>query len=540
MRILHVLDHSLPLHSGYAFRTLAILREQRALGWETLQLTTPRARRRHRRRSKTSTAGTFTARRCDGNSRRTMPGAMYLQEMAATARRVAELARAFRPDVLHAHSPVLNALPALRVGRRLGIPVVYEVRAFWEDAAVDHGTTREGSLRYRASRALETFRAAPRRPCHDDLRRSAQRHRRRAASLPSRITVIPNAVDTDEFAVGAEPDAALRKRARARAGRRCVGFAGSFYAYEGLDLLIEAARAAAAAPAGSARAAGRRRPAGAGARRRWPPTAALADRVVFTGRVPHGEVQRYYDLIDVLAYPRHRMRLTELVTPLKPLEAMAQGRMFVASDVGGHRELIRDGETGFLFPAGDAARWRARSRACWRGATNGRGIARAGAALRRGRAHVGAQRRALRRTSTVGARAAAGRGRRASAPHGRQERHVRHLRHPAPGRRVSRGRRAAADGAPSPSIAARTTKAPRRRAAGLRHAPAVDHRRRRRSPAAYQRGRHAVARRQRRDLQLSRAAQRARGAGPPLPHRIRLRNDRFTCTSSTATPSSSA
>ena len=65
--------------------------------------------------------------------------------------------------------------------------------------------------------------------------------------------------------------------------------------------------------------------------------------------MPHAEVQRYYDLIDVLVYPRRSMRLTELVTPLKPLEAMAQGRMFVASDVGGHRELIRDGETGLLF-----------------------------------------------------------------------------------------------------------------------------------------------------------------------------------------------
>ena len=75
------------------------------------------------------------------------------------------------------------------------------------------------------------------------------------------------------------------------------------------------------------------------------------------------EVQRYYDLIDVLAYPRHRMRLTELVTPLKPLEAMAQGRMLVASDVGGHRELIRDGETGFLFPAGDAGALARRDRA---------------------------------------------------------------------------------------------------------------------------------------------------------------------------------
>jgi glycogen(starch) synthase len=71
--------------------------------------------------------------------------------------------------------------------------------------------------------------------------------------------------------------------------------------------------------------------------------------------VAHAQVQRYYELIDVLAYPRLQNRLTELVTPLKPLEAMAQGRMFVASDVGGHRELVRDGQTGFLFRAGDAA-----------------------------------------------------------------------------------------------------------------------------------------------------------------------------------------
>ncbi len=91
-------------------------------------------------------------------------------------------------------------------------------------------------------------------------------------------------------------------------------------------------------------------------------TLGLADKVVFTGRVPHAEVQRYYDLIDVLVYPRLSMRLTDLVTPLKPLEAMAQGRMLVASDVGGHRELIRDGETGVLFKAGDAEALAARLR----------------------------------------------------------------------------------------------------------------------------------------------------------------------------------
>jgi glycosyltransferase involved in cell wall biosynthesis len=130
-----------------------------------------------------------------------------------------------------------------------------------------------------------------------------------------------------------------------------VGFIGSFYAYEGLDLLVDALpRLLAMRPevrillvgGGPQEAELKERATRLG----------VADKVVFTGRVPHGEVGRYYDLVDVLAYPRHSMRLTELVTPLKPLEAMAQQRLLIASDVGGHRELIRDGETGLLFRAG--------------------------------------------------------------------------------------------------------------------------------------------------------------------------------------------
>jgi glycosyltransferase involved in cell wall biosynthesis len=71
--------------------------------------------------------------------------------------------------------------------------------------------------------------------------------------------------------------------------------------------------------------------------------------------VPHNQVERYYALCEVMAYPRKRSRLTDLVTPLKPLEAMAQGRIVAASDVGGHRELITHGVTGALFPADDPA-----------------------------------------------------------------------------------------------------------------------------------------------------------------------------------------
>lgn len=80
----------------------------------------------------------------------------------------------------------------------------------------------------------------------------------------------------------------------------------------------------------------------------------VSDHVIFTGRVPHGDIQGYYDLVDVLVFPRTRIRLTDLVTPLKPLEAMAMRKPVLASDVGGHRELIRDGVTGWLFPPDDA------------------------------------------------------------------------------------------------------------------------------------------------------------------------------------------
>lgn len=350
MRILHVLDHSLPLHSGYAFRTAAILREQRALGWETLQLTTPR----QQAGAASEDAGGWRFHRTPmpPSAVDRLPLAGYVREMHATTQRLAELCTAFRPDVLHAHSPALDLLPALRVGRRLGLPVVYELRALWEDAAVDHGTTTEGSLRYRASRALESWALAQ----ADHVTTICEGLRAEVASrgVPAgRITVIPNAVDVAAFRFGEAPDVALRS-ALGFDGCEVVGFAGSFYAYEGLDLLVEAvARLAPLRPRLRVLLLG------GGpqeqALRAQVDAAGLADRVVFPGRVPHVDVQRYYGLIDVLAYPRHRMRLTELVTPLKPLEAMAQGRMFVASDVGGHRELVRDGETGFLFPAGDAS-----------------------------------------------------------------------------------------------------------------------------------------------------------------------------------------
>ena len=351
MRILHVLDHSLPLHSGYSFRTAAILREQRALGWRTVHLTTPRHGRSGADEEEAGGLRFLRTPLAPGWRSRLPVAGAYLDEMHATERRLGELVARERPDVLHAHSPVLSALPALRVGRRHGIPVVYEVRACWEDAAVDHGSTREGSLRYRATRALETRalrRADAVTVICDGLRREFE-----SRGIPAaKITVIPNAVETGRFRFGARPDPALRA-ALGLDGATVLGFVGSFYAYEGLDLLLEAlARLLPAQPHLRALLVGGGPQEGALKARAA--QLGLGAQAIFTGRVPHDEVQRYYDLIDLLVYPRRPMRLTELVTPLKPLEAMAQGRIVLASDVGGHRELIGDGDTGYLFAAGAA------------------------------------------------------------------------------------------------------------------------------------------------------------------------------------------
>lgn len=349
MRILHIFDHSIPLHSGYTFRSAAILREQRALGWETFHLTSPKQIQCEVLEEDVD--GLHFYRTSKPNSAMSkLPLLNQIADINVLARRLDAVTAQVQPDILHAHSPVLDAIPALRVGRRRNIPVVYEVRAFWEDAAVDHGTTTEGSARYRLTRAMETyaFKHADAVTCIcEGLRRDIV-----ARGIPaSKVTVIPNAVDVEKFTFGAIAEVQL-KTELGLTDARVLGFLGSFYAYEGLDLLIQALpRMLARAPDVRVLLVG------GGPQetnlRQLARTLGVADKVVFTGRVPHDQVNRYYDLVDVLVYPRHSMRLTELVTPLKPLEAMAQGRVFVASDVGGHKELIRDGETGVLFKAGD-------------------------------------------------------------------------------------------------------------------------------------------------------------------------------------------
>ena len=353
MKILHVLDHSIPLHSGYTFRSRNILEQQRKLGWDTYHLTSPK----HNKAAgvdggrETVDGLEFYRSRTPGGPLVELPFFGQWAVVSATLKRLREIIPDIQPDILHAHSPSLNGMAAVRAGREFSIPVVYEIRAFWEDAAVDHGTSSEGGLRYRLTRALETH-VVNKADAVTTICEGLRGDLINRGVAEEKITVIPNAVDIEHFSMEGERDAALAVQLDLQ-NKTVLGFIGSFYAYEGLPLLVKSL------PAILARAPDTRLLlVGGGPQeqeiKRTVGQLGLEDRVIFTGRVPHSEVSRYYSLVDIFVYPRLNMRLTDLVTPLKPLEAMAQGKLVLASDVGGHRELIRDGQNGVLFKAGDS------------------------------------------------------------------------------------------------------------------------------------------------------------------------------------------
>ncbi|MCK9541341.1 MAG: glycosyltransferase, exosortase A system-associated [Novosphingobium sp.] len=346
-RILHVLDHSLPLHSGYTFRTRAILKAQQAMGLDVRGITGLR-----------HTAGkpdgeTPDAETVDGlvfhRTRGEASGPAGLREWREISRLAAAiegLCRTWRPDVLHAHSPALCGQAAVIAGRKLGLPVVYEIRAFWEDAAVGNGTGREGSVKYRLTRGLESHVVA----AVDAVVTICEGLRADLIARgtdPARIMVMPNGVDLEMFGTPLPRDAALASELGLGEGP-VIGFIGSFYDYEGIgDLIAAMPMIVARVPDARLLLVG-----GGPMERALRQQAAASDAaraIHFAGRVPHDQVDRYYSLCAIMAYPRKKSRLTDLVTPLKPLEAMAQGKLVAASDVGGHRELVTDGETGVLF-----------------------------------------------------------------------------------------------------------------------------------------------------------------------------------------------
>ncbi len=350
MKVLHVLEYSRPNISGYSLRSDAIIRHQRKIGITTKQLTSQRYQDFNALEEDVD--GVVYQRTEKSTSFLTkIPFINYLFHINHLAKRIEKAVLSDKPDVIQTHSPMFNALAAVKIGKKYNIPVTYEVRALWEDAAVDTGKTQEGSFKYRMIKAIEhsAFQKADAISC---ICQGLKADLIKRGIPESKVFVTPNAVDIENFQPSYKRDSELEQSLNL-IDKKVVAFVGTFFKYEGLSYAIEAMKTIA-----ETRDNIHLLLVGAGNEldnlKQQVAEAKLEKLITFVGRVPFDEVNRYYSLADVMVFPRESIRLTELVTPLKPLESMAQFKPVIASDIGGHRELMIDGETGFLFPADDA------------------------------------------------------------------------------------------------------------------------------------------------------------------------------------------
>ena len=349
--ILHIVTDALPgTSAGYTIRTQEIALAQRAAGMDPHVVT---------RIGFPVTAGQIDGRRLvtvDGVPyHRLLPWIMpgRADTIAETGlRKAARLVADLTPQVLHAASNYSNALIALALRDATRLPVVYEVRGFWEDTWLSRHAVTEGlrdSDRYRLSRALETscMQAA-------DLvvtLGEAMRDEIIERGVPAdKILIVPNGV-SDDF-LQPLPDATqLRRELGIRDGEFVVGLVSSLTAHEGIGTLLEAVKIlndrgvrtrALIVGDGPERGALQRQ------------AAALGLDAIFTGRVPMARVRDYHAVLDVFVVPRTRDRVCQLVTPLKPVEAMASGLPVVVSAVKALGEIVKDMATGLQAPPQDA------------------------------------------------------------------------------------------------------------------------------------------------------------------------------------------
>ncbi|MGC1208850.1 MAG: glycosyltransferase [Ornithinimicrobium sp.] len=350
-RVLHVVGKSLPKsQAGYTLRTSYIVQAQREMGLDPHVFCQPGE-------GSDVVSGTWlTARGIPHYFHPAVEGRSMALRMDAQVHHLRAVAQEIRPAVLHAHSDFLNGWVAHVVGTELGIPVVYESRGFWEESWMSRTLGRLGlaSPRYFVERlgmpSAYTLRAERERWVREradrvvTLARVMRTHIVSAGLDPSRVHLVPNAVDTDQFPlIGSDP--ALRDTLTIPHDAIVLGYISSLMEYEGIETLIRAAagmevqRDVHVLIVGD----GPERD-----RLRRVAEAMSGPTFHFTGVVPHTDITRYYAVIDIFVVPRRDVRVCHLVTPLKPFEALSSGCCTVLSDVVALREIADD--SGGIIP----------------------------------------------------------------------------------------------------------------------------------------------------------------------------------------------
>lgn len=365
-KVLHLINHTSPVETGYTVRTNAILASLRSLGVQSVVATAPDfVPKLAKEQRKAVPAERFLHDALHLHHIRPAYISLALRLLEALGRvrgswrlsqaiQTREALRFYRRaasrgfDLFHAHSPYQNAVYAEWLSSRFSKPFIYEMRGLWEESDAACGATTEEE--YRRRRQAETN-AALRANRVVAISEALKREMENRGVPSEKIDVVPNGVNTSRF-VPRPRNAELAERLGVQ-GKTVFGYISLLRRFEGVDVLIEAA----------ARILSRRSDVAClivgdgpdmerirGLVRQTP----SPQSIVLTGRVPHTDVLNYYSLIDVFVVPRLRAPVTEMVTPIKPLEAMCMGKAVVVSDVGGLTELVREGETGLTFPAGDA------------------------------------------------------------------------------------------------------------------------------------------------------------------------------------------
>ena len=268
-------------------------------------------------------------------------------------KRIIEVAKQEKVDLIHAHTPYRVGLPALRAARKLKLPFVYEMRGIWEETAVANGRWRANGPAYRRFQNYETkvLRSADSVVCISETLKQEAISR---GVSESKITVVTNAVD-EKMSTESENHELfdqVKQQLALEKSTKVVGYIGSLRAMEGVDLTAEAV-AQLSISGHDVRFFVLSSESGQAELRRHCDQLGLGDKAVIAGPVPHDSVAQFYDLIDIFVVSRPNSRVTRLVTPLKPFEAMAMKKAVIGSKLPALEEIIDDGKTGLLYDADD-------------------------------------------------------------------------------------------------------------------------------------------------------------------------------------------
>lgn len=359
MRILNVLDISIPLTIGYTTRARYLVNSLKKLAFDPVVITSLRQPDDPNCKTKRFDLPEglyedisyyrsidFTTK--NRRKKKIMPFLSELLEIKMFAKNIEILIKKIKPQLLHAHSPILVGYAAYYAAKKQNLPVVYEVRAFWEDAAVDQGKMKQNSFKYHVIRYLET-RLLKKVDAVTVICEGLKNDIIERGILGEKIFVVENGVDTKRFVPLKKDENLLTKYSLK--GKTVIGFIGTLFNFEGITLLVEAMKLLKNNQDILCLIIGYGQ--SEEAINALIQKYNLEDKVKFLGEIPNNVIESYYSVIDLFVYPRLSFRITELVTPLKPLEAMAMGKTVIGSDVGGLKELINDGKDGLLFKSGD-------------------------------------------------------------------------------------------------------------------------------------------------------------------------------------------